>query len=475
VKLSSFFRTAFFRLALIYVLTFGACSLIVFGVLYLRLASYTADEMRSSIGIELYSLAQEANDGPGKLAQQVADRAGRAESSSSYYLLQAADGRRIAGNLEPLTPEQQDGEQSVRPLGRTEPVKVLLGMQTLADGSRLAIGRDLSELNDLDSLITRAFALAGILCVGVAIIGGVVMSSRFLNRIELIRRTSETIVRGNLSERIPIYGSRDEMDRLAGTLNAMLDRIQTLMETTQQVSNDIAHDLRTPLTRLRHRLEGVIVRGRNADDFRNALGTAVVDLDDILATFAALLRIAEVEAGSRMTAFGPVPLSELMETLAETYAAVAEDAGQSVATQIEPDIMLNGDRDMLTQLVSNLVENAIRHCPQGATITLGLQRRAGDILLSVADNGPGIPGSERERVFRRFYRLERSRTTPGSGLGLPMVAAIAGIHGAAVSILDNRPGARFEVVFPRQSEQQQAHSVATEGRAPQTLAPQVDS
>jgi signal transduction histidine kinase len=225
----------------------------------------------------------------------------------------------------------------------------------------------------------------------------------------------------------------------------MLDRIQTLMESLKRVSDDIAHDLRTPLSRLRHRLESA--RARTGPDGDPVIEQSIAELDAILETFSALLRIAQVEAGARQAGFSDLSLGEIIRTVCEAYAPVAEDRGQKLDTVINHVRTIHGDRDLLTQMIANLIENPIHHCPAAVRITVDLRQEAGAPVLCVADTGPGIPASEREKVFRRFYRLEASRTTPGSGLGLALVKAVADLHGASVELSDNEPGLRVKVRF----------------------------
>jgi signal transduction histidine kinase len=264
----------------------------------------------------------------------------------------------------------------------------------------------------------------------------------------MITRTADAIIDGDLSRRIERTGAGDDFDHLSATLNAMLDRIEGLMENLRQVSSDIAHDLRTPLSRLRQDLEEAQKRELTAAEFKRVVEGAVAEADVLLETFSALLRIAQIEAGTRRSAFRPVDLSEVLRTVVEAYAPAIEESGRTLRAEIADGVQGNGDRGLLSQLFVNLIENALHHTPAGTAITLQLSRQTAGASAEVADTGPGIPPEERAKVFRRFYRLEHSRTTPGSGLGLSTVAAIVELHHAAIELIDNRPGLRVVIRFP---------------------------
>lgn len=252
---------------------------------------------------------------------------------------------------------------------------------------------------------------------------------------------------GDFGRRAPVHGSGDEIDQVAMRMNSMLDRIQVLMEGMEQVSNDIAHDLRTPISRLRQRLESAHMHASSEADYRRAIELAIADTNAIIQTFSALLRIAQIEAGASRRELASVDLSELCMSISATYLAVVEGNGQSFATEIEPNIMVDGDRNLLTQMIANLIENATRHSPGGTRIAVQLKSRGVKAVLSIADTGPGIPVDERSKVVRRFYRLERSRTTPGSGLGLALVKAVCEFHHAEVAFSDNAPGLCVSIGF----------------------------
>jgi signal transduction histidine kinase len=281
-----------------------------------------------------------------------------------------------------------------------------------------------------------------------ALIGGIVMSAGLLRRVEDIRRTAEDIMAGNLSRRIPTRETGDDFDRLSASLNAMLDRIQQLMEGMRQVSNDIAHDLRTPLTRLRQRLEKARAKSGTVEEYQALVDANLEEIDQILRTFAAMLRIAQIESGATRARFAELDLSALLASIVDLYMAYAEDQNKILRGTIEPGVTVTGDRELVTQMVVNLLENALHHTQRATIIDVGLRSRAERAVCTIADNGPGIPADERDKVFRRFYRLDASRATAGSGLGLSLVAAVAALHQVRVHLADNEPGLRVSLEFP---------------------------
>jgi signal transduction histidine kinase len=265
------------------------------------------------------------------------------------------------------------------------------------------------------------------------------VSRSFLRRADVIVKTCRAIMAGNLATRIPVRGTQDELDRLSETINAMLDRIAALMSNVTQVTNDIAHDLRTPVTHLRHRLERARERAVTTEDYDRALEAAIAASDDILALFAALLRIAQIEAGARRTAFAPLNVAALLAHLRDLFAPVAEDSGHRLEFTLEQKLQISGDKELLTQLFSNLIENAIIHTPAGTRVSVVLKRQGHEALVLVSDDGPGVPPEEHQKLFQRFYRREASRTRPGFGLGLALVSAIADLHGARLKIETVQP------------------------------------
>jgi len=456
----SFFRSTSFRLLAWYVVVFGASvAILLFIVYWITLAALDEQlsdsvEREAQVLVELYR-----GRGLDSVVRAIQLRVVELRPPRRYYLLQDAAGMRISGNLPPMKPTEGEMALPVSylfPDRRSKPDDPADAYPVVAQGRRLDNGEFLLVGENRYRAVKAQEAILHALVWGIAITvllaagGGAVLGAGFLRRIEEVNRTTRSIMDGDLSQRVPTRGGGDEMDHLAINLNAMLDRIQVLMKSLKQVSDDIAHDLRTPLSRLRHGLEAA--RQKAGSDAEPVIEQSIAELDAILETFSALLRIAQIEAGARRAAFSDVSLGQIVSTVSEAYAPVAEDRSQRLETVIDRTLSVHGDRELLTQMVANLIENPIRHCPAGVGITVELRQEGGRPVLCVADTGPGIPASERDKVFRRFYRLEASRTTPGSGLGLALVKAVADLHGAAVELSDNHPGLRVTVRFHAASD-----------------------
>jgi signal transduction histidine kinase len=454
-SLSRLARTASFRLAAIYAALLLASSLILFLIVYLIAAQALLDGLRSGIEAQSRLLADQYHaEGREPLAKSHRQRILAGASRSTFFLLRDPAGHRIAGNIDATgAPAGWTTLDAPRLQGDDDPDaaeerQIIAFGRRLGDGTYLLVGEDSHRVVEAKEAMLRAFAWATVALVLLAIAGGVAVSARFLRRIDAINKTTREIIEGRLSRRIPLHGTDDELDRLGGNLNEMLDRIEGLMASLQQVSSDIAHDLRTPLSRLRQTLERARDESATAPHLAAPLEKAIGEADAILATFGALLRIAQVESGSRRAAFADTDLSALVESVVETYAPVAEDERKQIVARIAPGIRFRGDRDLLLQMVVNVVENAIRHAPPGTVVEIELAAGANGPVVVVADRGAGIPPAERDKVFRRFHRLEASRTTPGSGLGLALVAAVAELHHIRVELGDNAPGLRVQFAFP---------------------------
>lgn len=443
-------RTSSFRLTLIYAALFLGSACLLFAVIYWSTVEYMTDQLDGAIVDEIDDIqADWRAGGPDSLIRVVNDRIAHERAGEIAYMLEASDGTVLAGNM-PAVVARVDGQDIELPVahGAGRPRHMRVRGAFLDNGDFLAVGKDAFALNEMRETIARSFGLIIAATLGLALAGGLVMSRGLLRNIEGLSRTTLGILNGDLSRRAPIRGADDEFDHLAAGLNAMLDRIQSLMEAMSQVSNDIAHDLRTPLTRLRQRLELARHKARTVEELQAALDRSIDDTDAILDTFAGLLNIAQIESGAQRLSFTPVNLSELLGTVVELHEPTAHDKGQRFAVSIEPGLVVSGHRQLLAQMLSNLIENAIRHSPGGAAIGVAALRRGGGIEVAVSDNGPGIPEDERTKVFRRFYRLERSRTTPGNGLGLSLVAAVAQLHDVSVVLGHNAPGLTVTLRFP---------------------------
>ncbi len=325
---------------------------------------------------------------------------------------------------------------------------VIIFTQALDPGLMLSIGRDAHWIADVEEELRALFLWALALAVSAALLISLLIRHLIARRLAAVTNTARAIMYGKLTQRIPTTGAGDDFDRIANTLNEMLDRTRALMESLTQVTDDIAHDLRTPLGRLRQKLEQVRDDATLPNRHAVALEQAVCEADGLLGTFTAMLRIAQIDSGARRSDFRPVDVTECARSVCEAYELSAEDTGHKVVGTIGSGVKLSGDRDLLVQMLANLVENAITHTPSGTTIQLSVRQTATGIEVFVADDGPGVPAGEREKIFQRFYRAEASRTTPGTGLGLSLVAAIAKLHGGTITAADNKPGLRVSTLFP---------------------------
>jgi signal transduction histidine kinase len=440
-------RTASFRLTLFTACLFAIFVIITFVMSYWIAVRYLLERVDGEIAWQIQMLAQEYQ--AGSLNSSNPDLV----EPGTYLLLRDGTGRPIVENL-PAGAAVRQWFQDLIP--KTTPIdnashELRAQAVLLPDGAQLAVGQDLQDLQEVKEFLGQAFGwlLAAILILG--LVCGAIVSAITLRRVEKINLTVGDIMNGHLDRRIPLKGTNDEFDRLSRHLNLMLEQIEKLMGGLRQVSIDMAHDLRTPLSRMRQRLEGARNRARSLEDYEQAIDQALRQNDEILETFSALLGIAHLGSGAHRQGFLDISLSDIFETIEETYAPIAEERHQILFTTIEPDLMIHGDRRLVTQMLVNLVENAIRHSPPGARISMILFHRESGVTAVIADTGPGVPEAEREKIFQRFYRLETSRTTSGSGLGLSLVSAIADLHGIRISLSDNHPGLRVTLEFPAQS------------------------
>jgi signal transduction histidine kinase len=441
------FRTESFRVAALFAILLLGLSWTLLGVVYWIVNDAEVSTLVSAVNSDIDTIENGYKDeGISEAIEVVKQRMGPSENTSAgYYFLQDGNRRKLAGNLDL-------GEPTVGlrrfVLRRASHDMTIMGRGAyIADTVYVFVGRDTSPITATKARLLDAFAWIAGASILIAGAGGIFFGVQSMRRIDAIARTCESIVAGRLNDRIPLRGSGDELDRLANVVNDMLDRISTLLENLRQVSSDVAHDLRTPLTHLRSRLENARQKCLTAEQYAATVGDAIGDTDRLLGIFSALLRLSQIESGTRRAVFSQVSLTQLLTKIYELYAPVAEDHAQALERVIQEEVIVNGDAELLTQLFSNLVENSLRHAPAGAIIRIGATSAPGAAVAFVEDNGPGIPVLERENVLRRFYRLATSRSTPGNGLGLALVAAVAKLHQARVELADNHPGLAVRIVF----------------------------
>lgn len=447
---TSFLRTAAFRLALLQAFFLALLIAALLGIVWLSVKADAERQLHSEVRTELASLLDAAAQG--SIERQIVQLIATTQAGPDYYLLTNRSGRRIVGNL--VYRATQEGWQ-IAPLrdaqgeNDSDADSVHLYAKQLPDGRWLVVGRDNRNVVELGELLTERFSEVGVIVLLLILIVGGLGSWNYLRRIDLLGELAERALQSENDLIIADKGRGDEFDRLADRLNRLLSRVRSLVGGIRQVSSDIAHDLRTPLTRVRQRLEASLDSGSGEAHLRREVEQSLIDIDELLATFRALLRLASIEARHPQSGFEDVDLSSLYAAIAETYFAVAEDRGKHLAVMIEPDLFFCGDKALLTQLLSNLLENALNHTPAGTPIALELCRSANRRLVArISDSGSGIAPEDREKVLRRFVRLDSSRTTPGWGLGLALVVAIAELHHIEMRLSDAEPGLLVELFFP---------------------------
>jgi signal transduction histidine kinase len=449
-----------FRLTLAYMGAFVAAAALIVGFIAWRANDLLTNKVVETLEAEITGLREQFQAGGAeRLAAVVAQRS--SQPGSSLYMLIDATGRKVAGNLDRV-PAEIDGTARgsifsyarPRPEGQAMVSRLAVGVPVAVPGGLiLIVGRDIEDLHrfagSMGQLGLWSIALLSILGIG----AGLAVSRSVLRRIETITDASRTIMAGDLSKRIPLNGSGDELDRLSENLNGMLARIEELIGALREVSDNIAHDLKTPLTRLRNRAEAALAQPDGTACYRDGLVKTIEEADELIKTFNSLLLIARLEAGAVAESMGPVDPASIVADVAELYEPVAEEAGMALETSVAKGLRLVVNRELVSQAIANLVDNAIKYSaderrPRPAdgaarpTIALAMARVGDAIEISVADRGPGVAPEDRERALQRFVRLEKSRSRPGSGLGLSLVAAVARLHGGSIRLEDNAPGLR---------------------------------
>jgi len=430
-------RAAPFRHAIVFAAFACAVMGVLFAVILWAVTDVLGRHLDEAIDTQLEVLRSVLErDGRGSVIGLVRAHRRDQDDSPLHYLLLDGGGTVLAGDLPAMDPVEGWHDIELASDGATgDGPQVLRGHGVwLAEDLFALVTNDKRDLAATRDLLLRSFAVALAVTVALALGGGIFIGTLLLRRVDDVNRIAGAIMEGDLSQRIPESGVPDGLEGLIEALNRMLARIEELMANLRHVTSDIAHDLRTPLGRLRHRLEAVRDSIGEEPEAAARVDAALGEVDTLLRTFEAMLRIAEVEAGARRARFTAVNLGAVADNVCDAFAAVAEDEGKSLHSRITTGLTIEGDQELLTQMIANLIENAIRHTPAGTRIEVVLARAGAGVRLLVQDTGPGIPVEERDRVFGRFYRMDRSRPSPGSGLGLSLVAAIARLHGARVSL-----------------------------------------
>lgn len=449
----AFIRTTSFRLALIYALLFAVFSAALMAYLFQATVGSLRTEAKSQLEAELRALAVAYNiGGQARLETAVRERS-LVRVRNFTYQLETGAGRKIVGDMSqmPVPAPMEAGSvdavtfeiEGRRPTGEVSVIPIEARIVRLSNQSVLLVGIEMSDRLAVVGKITQAIIIAAPIGMFLALIGGFFTSRYAARRAEALSKTSKAVMDGDLTQRVPVIGSNDEFDRLASTVNAMLSKIETLMASTRHAGDAIAHDLRSPLSRLRNRLEDSLRGPMDEMTARDTLGQTVEEVDQVLATFNAILNLSRVGSTGESNLL-VLDLSELSAEISELFEPACEDAGLSFEADIAADVSIKGDRALLAQALANLIDNAIKYTPRGGMIRFELSRNGKSTHLIVADTGPGIPESDRERVKDRFTRLDDARTQSGSGLGLALVVAVATLHGGTLQLLSAQSGAETQ-------------------------------
>ena len=458
VDLKKLLRSSPFRLAVAYASLFAGSALLLLSFVYWSTAGYMLRQADETIDAEIAGLAERYRTGGlVGLTRLIERRLVRQQpTGSSLYLVADAAYRPRVGNLSawPQVEADSDGWLNFR-LGQPEGEdthRARARQFRLDRGYFLLAGRDMYELESIRVTVVQTVAWGFALTMVLALVGGVLVSRGRIRRVSVINHAISDVVAGDLTRRIPTEATGDDIEQLTNNLNRMLAELEEQVDAVQRVSDNIAHDLRTPLARLRTRLELLRESETEPGQSRYELAErAVGEADGLLATFNALLRIARIEAGRRRQEFSGVDITRLIHDVAELYGPLLDEAGVRLDTQPESGLTVIGDRDLLFQAVANLTDNVLKHVPSGGSVALTSRCSASGVDIVVADNGPGVPAAERTRVLERFYRLDASRTKPGAGLGLSLVNAVAKLHDATLSLSENHPGLQVTLCFGRES------------------------
>jgi signal transduction histidine kinase len=448
-------RTWAFRVVILYIGLFALSVLTLLGFIYVTTVGFIDRQINATITAEINGLSESYREHAlSGLVGVIEERIAADRTSETIYLLTDSDYQRVAGNLPrwPSDVERQGGWANFEIAAPENPgdgaISVRAKSFLLSEGYHLLVGRNLRERQSFESLIEQSLVWSLIITVALGVLGGVIMSRNMRRRLEAINTTTLRIMRGALHERIPVTGSDDEFDQLSVNLNNMLQQIDRLLLAMREVSDNVAHDLRSPLTRLKSRLEIALLTPKGSEQYRQAIEQTVQETDNILTTFNALLSIAQAEGGAARGDMEPIDVVLLCGDVAELYEPVAEARGLELTTALAGSAPIKGNRHLLFQALANLIDNAIKYSAGGGQVSLSAAVAGDAVEVVVADRGPGIPEADRERVLQRFVRLEQSRTTPGNGLGLSLVTAVMTLHDGSLVLDDNRPGLKAILRLP---------------------------
>ncbi len=449
------FRTSTFRLAALYFAVFALSVAAILGYVFWNTVGLLERQTDETIRAEVVGLSEQYQlRGLRGVVEAVKRRS--ASDSSTIYLLVNPERERLVGNMEQMpaiataTPGWIDFPLNVQKAGQTIRHTARAYHATLPGGFRVLVGRDVQELRQFRDLILRTLYVALPLSLLLGLGGGYLISRNFLRRVDAITGTSRSIMLGDLSRRMPEAGTNDELDRLSRSLNEMLDQIERLMQGMKEVSSNVAHDLKTPLTRLRARAEAALRTGNKAG-YKTALTTTIEDTDRLLQTFNALLSIAKAEAGQTREGLQPIDLADVVVDVVELFDPLVEEAGGFMHHHTTRPLLARADRQLMAQAMSNLIDNALKYGTREATNRIEVRgvETADTVEIVIADQGEGIGAADRERVKDRFVRLDKSRSKPGNGLGLALVASVMKLHGGQFVLEDNNPGLRAKLVLPK--------------------------
>jgi signal transduction histidine kinase len=468
--LGKLLRTTAFKLALAYLTVFAALSTVVLAYVSWHANALIAGQLNATVSAEITGLAEQYRQGGIRRLVAVVDERSNRQGSGTLYLLTTFSGELLAGNItsvpdaflaeagEREVPYQRVGEKSLAPYPAVARVFVLPG------GYRLLVARDTEERERLSAVIANAVQWSIALVVVLGLAGGVFVARRVLGRIDAMTETSRTIMAGDLTGRLAVTGSDDEFDRLAQATNAMLDRINELMAGLKEVSDNIAHDLKTPLTRLRNRAEAALRTANTEEEWQTAIEQIIAESEGMIRIFDALLLIARAESGGARGQLAPVDVADVAASVVELYEPLAEERGATLAIDAPAAISVLGNRELIGQALANLVENALNYGArpgEPANVTVTAVAENSGARISVADRGPGIRAEDRTRAMERFVRLDTSRSRPGSGLGLALAAAVARLHGGALTLEDNVPGLKAVLSLPKGAQPEPGASSRT--------------